>query len=169
MAADDLIRILKLQPHPKENGFYMETYRNDEIASVPLRYNGPRSFSTAIYFLLKAGGFSEMHRLQSDEIFHFYRGAPAEMLLLKSDGQTEVIRIGNRVELGEMPQVVVPRGCWQGMLSTGDFTLLGTTVAPGFEYSDYESGNRAELISKYPAFAGLIRRLTNGEGLEKNS
>jgi uncharacterized protein len=161
MTADDLIRILKLQPHPKENGFFTETYRSDEIVSVPSRYSGPRSFSTAIYFLLKKDGFSEMHRLQSDEVFHFYRGAPAELLLLKNDGQGEIIHIGADVERGEIPQVVVPRGCWQGMRTAGDFTLLGTTVAPGFEYSDYESGNRAELISKYPAFADLIRKLTN--------
>ena len=102
-----------------------------------------------------------MHRLQSDEVFHFYTGAPAELLLLKNDGEGDIIHIGAGIERGEVPQVVVPRGCWQGMRTTGDFTLLGTTVAPGFEYSDYESGNRGELIGKYPAFADLIRKLTN--------
>ncbi len=102
-----------------------------------------------------------MHRLHSDEIFHFYRGAPAEMLLLKNHGHGEIIHIGAAYERGEVPQVVVPRGCWQGMRTTEDFTLLGTTVAPGFEYSDYETGNRAELISQYPAFADFIRKLTN--------
>jgi predicted cupin superfamily sugar epimerase len=161
MTADELIHILKLQPHPRENGFFRETYRSDEIILAPSKYSTPRSYSTAIYFLLKSGGFSEMHRLQSDEIFHFYFGAPVEMLLLKSSGEGEIIHIGNRLELGETPQVVVPRGCWQGMRSTGDFTLLGTTVAPGFDYSDYESGNREELISQYPAFADLIRKLTD--------
>lgn len=162
MTADDLIQLLHLKPHPKENGFYFETYRSDEVISVASRYNGPRSCSTAIYFLLKKGGFSEMHRLQSDEIFHFYRGAPAELLLLNSnDGSGEIIRVGDRVEQGERPQVVVPRGCWQGMRSTGEFTLFGTTVAPGFDISDYESGNREDLIEKYPAFTELILQLTN--------
>jgi predicted cupin superfamily sugar epimerase len=164
MTADDLIRILKLQPHPTEGGFYVETYRSNEIipgAATPLRYNAPRCYSTAIYFLLKAGAFSEMHRLQSDEIFHFYMGEAAEMLLLKSDGQGEIVHIGNRLDKGETPQMIVPRGCWQGMRCTGEFTLLGTTVAPGFEYADYESGNRAELIRQFPAFADLICTLTN--------
>jgi predicted cupin superfamily sugar epimerase len=95
------------------------------------------------------------------KIFHFYRGAPAEMLLLKNDGTGEIIHIGDGIEQGETPQVVVPRGCWQGIYSTGEFTLLGTTVAPGFEYDDYESGNRQELISQYPAYADLIRKLTS--------
>jgi uncharacterized protein len=154
MTADEVIRILRLQPHPKENGFYRETYRSDQLA-------GSHSYSTAIYFLLKSDGSSEMHRLKSDEVFHFYFGAPAEMLVLKSDGQGEIVRLGNRLEAGETPQLVVPRGCWQGMRSTGEFTLLGTTVAPGFEYEDYESGNREELTQNYPDFADLIRKLTN--------
>ena len=160
MTAEEVIRALRLQPHPREKGFYRETYRSDE-SIAPLRYQEPRSFSTAIYFLLKANGFSEMHRLHSDEIFHFYAGSPAEMLLLKGDGEGEIIRIGNRLELGEFPQVVVPRNCWQGMRTTGDFTLLGCTVAPGFEYSDYETGIREELVQKYPTFADLIRKLTD--------
>ncbi len=83
------------------------------------------------------------------------------MLLLKSDGQGEIVHIGNRLDKGETPQMIVPRGCWQGMRCTGEFTLLGTTVAPGFEYADYESGNRAELIRQFPAFADLICKLTN--------
>ena len=160
MNCDELIRLLNLQPHPRENGFFRETYRSDESTSAG-RYGGARSRSTAIYFLLKAGGFSEMHRLQSDEIFHFYLGAPAELLLLKNDGQGEIIPIGNQIEAGERPQVVVPRSCWQGMRSTGEYTLLGTTVAPGFEYADYESGSREELIRQYPQFAELIRKLTD--------
>jgi predicted cupin superfamily sugar epimerase len=146
MRVDELIRVLNLQSHPRENGFFRETYRSTD--------------STAIYFLLKADGFSEMHRLQFDEIFHFYAGAPAELLLLKPDGSGEIIRIGNRIEAGEIPQVVVPRNCWQGMRSIGEFTLLGTTVAPPFEYAHYQSGNREELIQQYQSFAELIRKLT---------
>ena len=161
MTADEVIRLLKLQPHPKENGFFVETYRSNEKIEVASRFGGSRSFSTAIYFLLTADGFSEMHRVASDEIFHFYRGAPARLLLLKPDGEGAVVQIGDRIEQGDVPQFVVPRDCWQGMHSTGDWTLLGTTVAPGFEYADYESGSRRELIAQYPAFADLIRKLTS--------
>lgn len=163
MTAEEIIRILKLQPHPKEDGFFVETYRCSETIAweaLPSRYGGTRAYSTAIYFLLKAGGFSEMHRLRSDEVFHFYAGSPAEILLLDAEGNGKTKRLGNRLEVGELPQIVVPAMCWQGMRSTGEFSLLGTTVAPGFEYVDYQSGNREELISQYPAFADLIRALT---------
>lgn len=165
MTADEVIRLLKLQPHPRERGFFVESYRSaDRVSweSLSGRYEGTRVYSTAIYFLLKKGSFSEMHRLRSDEIFHFYLGAPAEILLLHPDKTGEVARLGNNLEEKERPQIVVPRGTWQGIRTTGDFTLMGTTVAPGFEYSDYESGNRTELIALYPQFATLIRELTAG-------
>ncbi len=154
MTADEVIELLHLQPHPKEDGFFLETYRSEK------RYPNSHSASTAIYFLLKAGGFSEMHRLQSDEIFHFYLGSPAELLLLYSNGEGTVERLGIRLEAGERPQIVVPAGAWQGWRTTGEFTLMGCTVAPGFEYADYESGNHQELIVQYPQFADLIRQLT---------
>ena len=163
MTADEIIDLLQLKPHPKEDGFFVETYRSAESfswESLPARYNGARNHSTGIYFLLKAGGFSEMHRLRSDEIFHFYSGAPADLLLLFPDGDGSLLRIGADLQAGERPQVVVPRGCWQGLRTTGEFTLLGTTVAPGFDYSDYESGKRDELTSQYPKFAMLIQQFT---------
>jgi len=157
MTAEEIIRKLKLQPHPREEGFFLETYRCSD--KIPC-YDGERSHSTAIVFLLTAAGFSEMHRLRSDEIFHFYLGSPAEMLLLDSGGEGRVLRLGSDLTGGESPQIVVPRGTWQGMRTTGDLTLFGCTVSPGFDYSDYETGNRDELIRQYPAFADLIRQLT---------
>ena len=163
MTAEEVIRLLKLQPHPKERGYFVETYRSaDKVSweSLSGRYEGTRVYSTAIFFLLKKGSFSEMHRLRSDEIFHFYLGSPAEILLLHPDGNGVLERLGNNLEAEESPQIVVPRGTWQGIRTTGDFTLMGTTVAPGFEYSDYESGNREELVAKYPQFAYLIGQLT---------
>lgn len=163
MTADEIIRLLKLQPHPKERGFFVETYRSSDRVSwdaLSGRYDGTRVYSTAIYFLLKQGSFSEMHRLRSDELFHYYAGAPAEILLLHSSGNGELLRLGNKLEVEEKPQIVVPRGTWQGLRTTGEYTLMGTTVAPGFEYSDYETGNRDDLIAQYPAFAALIRELT---------
>jgi predicted cupin superfamily sugar epimerase len=163
MTAAEIIQILQLQPHPKEKGYYLETYRSEEIisgTSLPHRYGAERSCSTAIYFLLEANGFSEMHRLKSDEIFHFYLGAPIELLLLKPDGEGKIIHLGNELEGGHLPQIVIPHDCWQGMRTTGEFSLIGCTVAPGFAFSDYESGRREDLVQKYPNFRDWIVKFT---------
>jgi predicted cupin superfamily sugar epimerase len=163
--ADELIRRLGLQPHPKEGGFFRETYRAEDVwpASVlPARYGGDRRASTAIYYLLTPTTFSALHRLRSDEVFHFYLGSPVRMLQLWPDGTGRTVVLGPDLAAGHALQVVVPRGVWQGSLLEpgGDFALLGCTVAPGFEYADYESGRQAELVAQYPAFADLIGRLT---------
>ena len=104
-----------------------------------------------------------MHRLQSDEVFHFYGGGTVEMLQLFPDGSGRTVILGDLASGGQ-PQVVVPRGVWQGSMlrQGGAFALLGCTVAPGFDYADYESGLRDELLAQYPQFADLIRRLTPG-------
>ncbi len=163
--ADELIRLLQLQPHPREGGYFRETYRASEgypAAVLPQRYGGPRSASTAIYYLLTPGTCSALHRLATDEVFHFYLGSPVRMLQLLPDGQGREIVLGPDLLRGQSPQVVVPRGVWQGSLLEpgGAFALLGCTVAPGFDYSDYEGGARAALLARYPAFADLITRLT---------
>ena len=163
--ADELIALLNLQPHPKEGGFFRETYRAPEAwpaAALPARYRGDRSASTAIYYLLTPNSFSALHRLQTDEVFHFYLGSPVRMLQLLPDGTGRTLVLGPDIRNGQHVQVVVPRGVWQGSLLEpgGDFALLGCTVAPGFEYADYESGGRDALLAQYPAFADLIRRLT---------
>jgi len=103
-----------------------------------------------------------MHRLASDEIFHFYAGGPVEMLLLRPDGTHSVIVIGSDIERGESPQVVIPRGVWQGcrLVPGREYALMGTTVAPGYDPSDYQHGDRAELTSRYPECAEMIERLT---------
>jgi predicted cupin superfamily sugar epimerase len=165
LTADDLIRLLRLQPHPAEGGFFAETYRADETlapAALPPRYSGPRAVGTCIYYLLTPTTFSALHRLRSDEVFHFYLGDPVEMLHLYPDGKGQTVTMGTDLVAGERPQVVVPREVWQGcrLRPGGRFALLGTTVAPGFEYADYEHGRRDELLANYPAFAELIRALT---------
>jgi uncharacterized protein len=163
MKAQDIIKLLQLESHPKEKGYFVETYRSREKLtweSLPARYDGTRSFSTAIYFLLTAKGFSEMHRLKSDEIFHFYDGDPAELLLLTPEGKGELLKFGRSLEKGERPQIIIPAGSWQGMSTQGEYTLFGCTVSPGFEYSDYEKGSRKELIERYPEFAKKITQLT---------
>lgn len=163
--AEELIRLLQLQPHPREGGFFRETYRAAETiapGALPQRYGGGRSHSTAIYYLLTSTTFSALHRLASDEVFHFYAGDPVRMLQLLPDGTGRTIELGPDVARGQEPQVAVPRGVWQGSLLEpgGAYALLGCTVAPGFDYADYESGRRDELLATYPAFAELIRRLT---------
>ena len=163
--ADELIRHLGLQPHPKEGGYFRETYRAAEVwpaAALPARYGRDRQASTAIYYLLTPTTFSALHRLQSDEVFHFYLGDPVVMLQLLPDSSGRTVILGSDLLAGQQPQLIVPRGVWQGSMLTpgGSFALLGCTVAPGFDYADYENGDRSDLLKGYPAFATLISQLT---------
>jgi predicted cupin superfamily sugar epimerase len=131
-------------------------------ASVLPGHGASRAVSTAIYYLLKPGHVSELHVLASDEVFHFYMGEPVRMLQLWPDGSGQEVILGTNLAAGEVPQVVVPAGVWQGSRLVGDrgFALLGCTVAPGFEYADYRSARRAELTARWPGFAKEIERLT---------
>jgi uncharacterized protein len=165
--ARKLIDALGLQPHPIEGGFFRETYRSAEpipASALPSAYGSraDRSFGTAIYYLLTADTFSELHRLPTEEVFHLYLGGPARMLQLFPDGQGREIVIGSDVLAGQQPQVIVPPGVWQGTrLEPGvSFALMGATMAPGFDYADYETGGRNDLIDQYPSYAEVIRRLT---------
>ena len=165
--AQEVIDILGLTPHPEEGGYFIETHRADERAeadALPARYGAARRHSTAIYYLLTPTTYSHMHKLESDEVFHFYLGDPCEMLHLHPDGRGETVLLGTDLGAGQRPQVVVPRGSWQGMrlLPGGDFALMGCTVAPGFEYADYAHGERRDLLARYPGFAEQIRLLTAG-------
>jgi len=165
MTAEEIITLLKLKPHPKEGGFFSETYRSQEViptGALPSRYVGQRAFGTCIYYLLTSGTFSAMHRLQSDEIFHFYLGDPVEMLQLLPDGTGKTVVLGPNLQAGTQPQVIVPRGVWQGsrLVDGGTLALLGCTVAPGFDFIDYEHGRRGDLIGSYPQFREKIAALT---------
>lgn len=165
MTGDRLKSLLNLVPLSFEGGYYAETYRSGDVipaGTLAGRYDGPRSVATAIYYLLEPGTFSELHRVASDEIFHFYLGEPVEMLQLWPDGSIRQITIGADFERGMRPQVVVPRGVWQGsrLVAGGRSALLGCTVSPGFDYADYESGQRALLEKQYPEARELIRSLT---------
>jgi hypothetical protein len=165
MDIENLKRLLDLKPLPEEGGFYAESYRSNENFGrpcLPERYSSERSAATAIYFLLTPETFSAMHRLASDEVYHFYLGDPVELFCLREDGSAEIITIGTDLESGMRPQIVVPRGTWQGsrLRPEGKFALLGTTVAPGFEFVDFELGKREELLERYPKFADRIRDLT---------
>lgn len=164
MKTEDVIERLGLHPHP-EGGFYRETYRSAETlgaGALPARYGAARCFATAIYYMLTPATFSALHRVRTDEIFHFYLGDPVTMLQLSSPGHTSVVTLGSDLRAGQLPQVVVPAGTWQGaMLAEGGaFALMGTTVAPGFEFDDFELGEQDALVAQYYEQAELIRRLT---------
>lgn len=150
--------LLKLRPHP-EGGFYRETYISEERVGLA---RGARALGTAIYYLLEPGTFSEMHLLASDEVFHFYRGDPVEMLQLYPDGSSAVFTLGADLEAGQNVQLVVPAGVWQGtrLVEGGKMALLGCTVSPGFDFADYRSGSYAELAEKWPAEKERIRERT---------
>jgi uncharacterized protein len=165
LTADDLRQLLQLEPLTIEGGYFRETYRSaSQIprSALPSAYNGPRAFSTCIYYLLTPDTFSVIHRLPGEEIFHFYLGDPVEMLQLHSDGNGEIITLGSDLRAGMHPQHIVPGNVWQGsrLKAGGRFALMGTTVAPGFDYADYETANREELIRQFPTFADQIRILT---------
>jgi uncharacterized protein len=165
--AQEIIKLLGLTPHPEEGGFFRETYRAPE--TVPARaldagYGGARAHSTAIYYLLTPTTYSAMHRVRSDEVYHFYLGDPIEMLQLAPGGAGRTIRIGPDLTAGMHPQLVVPRGVWQGsrLVAGGShgFALLGATVAPGFDFADYEHGARAALVAEWPDFKDKIEART---------
>lgn len=166
MTAEDVKKLLGLRPHPREGGWYVRTYEAAELVAAEAfgdgRYAGPRRTGTAIFYLLEPDTFSEMHRLRSDEVFHFYAGDVVEMLQLKEGGSGEMVLIGNDLLRGQKPQVVVERGVWQGsrLVEGGQWALLGCTVSPGFEFEDYEPGERAELSAGWPKFAAQVAALT---------
>jgi hypothetical protein len=159
MTADEIKLLLKLEPHPCEGGFFRETYVARERVELP---RGSRSTGTAIYYLLEPGTFSEMHVLASDEVFHFYLGDPVEMLQLYPDGRSALFTLGPDLPAGQHVQLVVSAGVWQGarLVDGGKVALLGCTVTPGFDYTDYRGGSYAELADKWPTEAERIRKLT---------
>ena len=167
ISANDIISHLNLEPLPGEGGFFRQTYKTAiriDREQLPDGFKDGRNLCTAIYYLMTPDDFSSMHRVRSDEMWHFYFGDAVEQLQLRPDGNGEMVRIGTNILSGENVQVLVPAGVWQGarLKPGGRFALLGMTVAPGFEYTDYEQGTAEPLISSYPKFAGLIRELTRG-------
>ena len=181
MTAETVKNLLGLVKHPREGGWYVRTWESEEFVAAEAftdgRYDGPRRTSTAIYYLLEPGTFSEMHVLESDEIFHHYIGDAVEMLELFADGTSRVTVIGKDIAAGQRVQHTVRRGVWQGsrLLGYGSgllssdaasaeasgWALLGCTVSPGFEFADYRDASCAELVEGWPREAERIRRLTN--------
>lgn len=163
MDAKYWIEKLGLQAHP-EGGFFKETYRSAESISsksLPERFQGDRSFSTSIYFLLRSQDRSLFHRIKSDELWHFHYGSSLNIYILKDD-QLIVKTLGANPDAGESLQVVVPANCWFGAMSAeqNSFTLAGCTVAPGFDFADFEMATRKELFDSFPHHHDIIKRLT---------
>lgn len=161
LSVQQLIQRFQLKPHP-EGGYYQETYRSLEQlvqAALPARFSGNRFFSSAIYFLLEQGNFSAFHRIQSDECWHFYAGHTLWVHVLYSDGRLTTIALGNEEET--VYQFVVPAGCWFASETApgGEFSLVGCTVAPAFDFADFELAKAHELIEKFPEHHELISRL----------
>ena len=157
----EIVARLGLAPHP-ERGYFVETHR----ARVPVTaatHHGPRAAATAIYFLVTADApATYLHRLLSDEVFHLYEGGPLDILRLHPDGSADVARLGRDLAAGERPQAVIPAGAWFGTeLAPGaPYCLVGCTVAPGFEFADFELAAGPELAARYPSVADRIARMS---------
>jgi predicted cupin superfamily sugar epimerase len=164
--AREIIDRLGLVPLTIEGGYFRETYRsplNITANALPSEYRGDRSASTCIYYLLTPETFSAIHRVKSDEIFHFYAGDAVEMLQLWPDGTARTVIIHNDLSKDCEPQVIVPAGVWQGcrLVPGGSWALMGCTVVPGFDYADFELANREQLSAAHPEHRDLIKALTS--------
>jgi predicted cupin superfamily sugar epimerase len=159
MTAAEIKELLKLAPHPIEGGHFRRTYTSGLTVEAA---QGVRAAGTAIYYLLEAGTFSEMHVLASDEMFHFYIGDSVEMLQLLPDGGSAVVTLGPDLAAGQHVQLTVPAGVWQGtrLVGEGKVALLGCTVTPGFDFADYRNAGFAELAARWPGERERIRGLT---------
>lgn len=156
--ADELARRLGLAPHP-EGGFYRETHRSSVMVDTP---RGPRAASTAIYFLVTRGSFSALHRIASDEVWHHYAGAPLRVVCIDDDGARDDRLVGPDLAAGQSPQATVRAGVWFGATIEGDgeWALVGCTVAPGFDFADFELARRDAMTKRFPEHAAIIEALT---------
>ena len=163
MDAEALIKTLQLSPLPEEGGFYRETFRDPtNITSLEDR-EGARPYSTCIYYLITPEEFSGLHKVKSAEIFHFYLGDPVEMVQINESGQLTKIILGPDLLHSQQPQAVVPANTWQGtrLLGAGKWALLGCTVAPGFDFSDFSGATAATLSQKFPQHSRMIQEYTH--------
>ncbi len=167
MGVEAWVRKLGLTPHP-EGGYFRETYRSSLSlagSALPASFHGDRSCSTAILYLLEYGDRSHLHRIAADEVWHFHLGDPLTVHVLDATGEHRPLLLGADLEAGQTLQGVVPAGRWFGARHEGPrgphgFSLVGCTVAPGFDFADFELARRDDLIARWPAHRGLIEALT---------
>ena len=155
-----LIQNLNLIPHP-EGGYFAEHYRSPERFS-PSGFQGTRSFATSIYFLLEKGQFSALHKIKSDEIWHFYLGDPLEIIEIEPDGNLIKTVLGQNIANGEALSYVVKAGNWFGSrpLAGSNFSLVGCTVSPGFDFADFEMPSRSYFMKIFPQHKVMIQEMT---------
>lgn len=153
------------EPSHNQDGIWSPVDKSETHAEVPPANQTDRPLSTCIYYLLTADSFSAMHRLKGDEIYHFYLGDPVEMLNLYPSGRWKMVKLGHDIAGGALVQHMVPHGVWQGsrLIDGGKFALLGTTMAPGFSFLDFEPGSRKALLGEYSSCSGLIQKLTHDD------
>ena len=158
---EELITTLQLLPHP-EGGFFKETYRSSTFTSFDEPFCGIRNFSTCIYFLLTSDTFSAFHRIKQDEIWHYYDGSPLLLHIINPQGEYSCVQIGNDIKNGQVPQYIVSGGCWFAaeVVNPNDYSLLGCTVSPGFDFKDFELAERLKLIQEFPNNKEIITHLT---------
>jgi predicted cupin superfamily sugar epimerase len=161
--AEKLIKQFDLQQHP-EGGWYRQTYKSTELISastLPKRFIGDRAFSTAIYFLVEKGNFSAFHKIKSDECWHFYAGDPLNVYIIDQKGDLKVITLGNELNNEQTFQYIVPANCWFASRPApgSEYCFVGCTVAPGFEFEDFELANKEALSAMYPQHANIISEL----------
>jgi uncharacterized protein len=159
MTAQDIITQLQMLPHP-EGGYYKETYRSGETISV---HGNERNVSTAIYFLLENKNKSHFHRIQSDELWFFHQGEPLEILSIQNGELVSTI-LGNNIVKGELPQAIIPANTWfaSHVKDETGYALVSCTVAPGFDFADFELAERNDLIAQYPQLKQIIEEFTMG-------
>lgn len=159
---DQLIKTFSLLPHP-EGGYYKETYRSAEvIETISKQFPHQRNYSTAIYFLIEKDNFSALHRIKSDEVWHFYEGDALEVIEIDLKGNLICIQVGRDVSKGQTFQYTVKAGHWFGsrVLKGGEFSFVGCTVSPGFDFKDFEMGKCDELCKLFPQHSTLIKEMT---------
>ena len=162
--AKEYIDKLQLKVHP-EGGYFSEVYRSEELIKVnhlSERYNSSRSFSTSIYFMLEGNQFSSFHRLKSDELWHFYDGTALTIIVINEKGLLDKIRLGNDLNKRETFQTVIKKNSWFAaeLIDKNSFALIGCTVSPGFDFDDFELGNRNDLVKEFPQYKKVIVKFT---------
>ncbi len=160
----NIINKLNLKPHP-EGGFFNETYRSTGVidkANLDEQFSGDRNYATAIYFLLTSDTFSAFHKINQDEIWHFYKGSSIKLHIISPEGNYSKVIIGNAIENGEHPQYVVPAKYWFAaeVVNNNDYALVGCTVSPGFDFKDFVLPKHDTLITKFPQHKAVITKLT---------
>ncbi|UCD82676.1 MAG: cupin domain-containing protein [Desulfobacterales bacterium] len=162
--ADYWIDKLDLQHHP-EGGYFRETYRSNEVIlkqALPERFKGDRVFSTCIYFLLNKNEHAAFHAIQQDEVWHFYEGSSLTIHIIDPKGEYSAVKMGRDLENGEYLQAVVRAGCWfaAAVNNKEGYSLVGCTVAPGFDFADFEMADRRRLVDLYPKYKDIIEKYT---------